>query len=255
MSGPLLADQAIPIELQEVGIEEHLGDSISLDLEFTNDKGETVLLKDYFDGKRPVILNLVYYECPNLCTLLLNGFTKSLKDFEWTPGENYEIISISIDHEEDKWLAQKKKEAYIEKYGRPEAADHWHFLLGSQENIKQIADELGFKFRYDERQDEYAHSSVLFILTPDGKISRYLYGIEFPTRDLRLSLLEAAEGKIGSIVDKLLLFCYHYDPIGKQYAILAVNMMKVAAAVTVIVLSILIVLLFKKYNKKEDPQS
>lgn len=222
--------EKVPVELKDIGIEEHLGDVVSQDIHFSDELGKEVLLGDYFDGIHPVILALVYYNCPNLCHYLLNGFSDSLQKLSWTAGKEFRIITVSIDPTETFQLSQKKKEYYLKKYGKEEqAADisrGWHFLTGTQKNIQQLSDQVGFHFRYDEDRKEYAHSAAIFILTPTGKISRYLYGIQFKPLDLKLSLLEASQGKVGNVVDRFLLFCYHYDPKGRRYAIFAVNLMK-----------------------------
>lgn len=246
------AAEPVPYELQEVRIEEHLGETISLDREFIDESGQTVSLQSFFNGTNPVILNLVYYECPNLCNFLLNGLTKALSQLEWTAGDQFQIVTISIDPAEDATLARQKKETYLHRlYQRPEAADGWHFLTGSEKNIGLLAEELGFYYRYDEEQDQYAHAAAIYILTPGGEISRYLYGIEFNPRDIRLALLEASEGKIGNAVDKLLLFCYHYDPKGRKYSLFALRLMKLGGAIAVLGLGFLIVYLGIRHRRGE----
>jgi len=236
----VFAVESIPPELADVGIDERLGSPISLDSEFKDEHGENVALRKFFDGKHPVILTLVYYECPNLCNFLLNGFTASLKSLAWTPGEPFKIVTLSIDPRETPELATKKKQAYLELYGRSLGPEGWNFLTGSEEKIRKLAREVGFKYKYDEEQKQYAHTAALFVLTPDGKLSRVLYGIEFNPRDLRLALVEAGQGKIGTWVDQFLLFCYHYDPQGKKYALMALNLMKLAGAATVAGIGLLI---------------
>ena len=236
------ADDSIPYELQGVGIEEHLGRNLPLNLEFKDEKGESVSLQRYFDGK-PVLLTLVYYECPNLCNFLLNGLVESLKQMPWTVGNQFNLISLSIDPKEGPDLAEKKKKAYLDSYGRPQAAGGWHFLTGTDAPIKELADAVGFKYKYDPDQKQYAHTAAVFVITPEGKISRYLPGIQFNPRDVKLSLLEATEGKIGNVVDRFLLFCYHYDPKGKKYALMATNLMKLGAGITVIGVAVLLIAL------------
>lgn len=222
---------ATPPELQGVGIFEHLGKDVSInDLHFKDETGAPVALAQYFQSKRPVILNLIYFECPNLCNYLLNGLVKSMKSMEWTPGQQFDIISVSINPLDTAAVGAQKKANYLKEYGRPEAAAGWHFLTGTEGEIKRLADQVGFGFKYDERQKQYAHSAALFVLTPEGKISRYLYGIEFRPQDLKLSLLEASNGKVGTIVDRLLLFCYRYDPASRKYSVYLANVMQTAAA-------------------------
>jgi len=252
MSLPLSSAEKIPYELKKVGIEEHLGDRVSLDLTFINEEGKSVPLKHYIQGNRPVILTLVYYNCPNLCHYLLDGLTASLQELTWSVGEQFDILTISIDPTEDAALAKKKKDFRIKKYGRPESAEGWHFLTGTEKNIRQLADEVGFRYRYDTDQQEYAHTAAIFVLTPNGKISRYLYGVQFKKMDLKLSLMEAGEGKIGNVVDKLLLFCYHYDPKGRKYAIFAMNLMKLGGAVVMVgILALLFVLSWQRKRRKK----
>ena len=232
----LYAAESIPVELKGVGIEEHLGQPISLDASFTNETGETVSLRNYFDGRRPVILTLVYYTCPNICHYLLDGFSQSLQKLSWSVGNQFEVVSVSIHPKETPEQALDKKK-------KMKAPQGWHFLVGKEDQIQKLAQEVGFGYKYDIDQKEYAHSAAIFILTPDGKISRVLYGIQFRSLDLRLSLLEASQGKIGNVVDKLLLFCYHYDPKGRKYSILATKLMSGAGAVTVLGIVLLLIIL------------
>ncbi len=227
------AAEPVPIELQGIGVTEHLSAQVPLNVQFTDEEGKSVALQDFFDGAHPVILALVYYECPNLCHFLLNGFTESLKKMPWTAGEEFTIVTVSINPRENAELARGKRDAHIAAYGRPSAARGWHFLTGNAEAIAALAASVGFQYRFDAAQQQYAHAAVLTVLTPRGIISRYLYGIEFAPRDLKLALVEAGEGKIGTLVDRLLLFCYHYDPKGRVYALYALNLMKGAAALTV----------------------
>ena len=242
---PLWAAEKTPVELENVGIEEHLGEKISLGLSFTTADGKRVPLQTYFTDK-PVILNLVYHNCPNLCHYLLDGFTHSIKNHPFRIGKEFRVLTISIDPAEKSSLALKKQEHYIKMYGRDVLAGEWVFLTGDENDIRQLAREVGFKYRYDFKQKEYAHAAGIFILTPEGKISRTLYGIQFSPRDLRLSILEASQGKIGNVVDKLLLFCYHYDPEARKYAIFAVNLMKVGGAITLLFIVLLLVFLRKR---------
>lgn len=228
------AAEPTPYELRDIGITEALGEQVPLDLSFVNEAGDAVTLSDYVTGARPVILTLVYYECPSLCGLLLNGFTAGLSQLAWTPGAEFDVVTISINPREGPPLATQKKAAYLESYGRPQAATGWHWLTGTEAHIRQLADVLGFHFRYDAETAQYAHAAGIFIVSPTGTISRYLYGIEYRGRDLKLALMEAAQGKIGSFADHLLLYCYRYDPVGKKYALFATNLMKGAAGVMVI---------------------
>lgn len=239
----LKATESIPPELEGIGVLEKLGDSIPLDLVFKDEEGKELKLRDFFQPDKPVILTLVYYACPNLCGFLLNGFVDSLKAFPWNPGKEFTVLTVSIDPTETSDLAKQKKAALLKVYSREGTEKGWHFLTASGDEAKKLAEAVGFKYRYDAEEKQYAHSAAIFVLTPDGKVSRYLYGIQFPVRDLKFSLIEATQGKIGTVVDKLLMFCYHYDPKGKKYALMATNLMKLGGALTVIL--IMAVLLFQ----------
>ena len=226
----------VPAQLKEVGITEHLGDLVSIQsLQFKNEKGEDVKLADYFHKGRPVVLNLVYFECPSLCSLVLNGFVKTLKALEWTPGKEFDVVTLSIDPREGSALAASKKEAYLQVYGRPEAASGWHFLTGKEADIKKLAAEVGFGYKFVPEEQQFAHSAALFALTPEGKVSRYLYGIDFAARDMKLALLEASNGKVGTIVDRFLLFCYRYDSVTHKYSVYLAKLMQAGCAGTVVV--------------------
>lgn len=201
-----------PAELKDIGITEHLGDSVNLDLSFRNEKGEVVPLRTFFQDHRPVVLSLAYYSCPTLCSFHLNGMTEVFKKLSLTMGKDFHYVIVSIDPRENAELAAAKKENYLKAYGRAGADQGWHFLTGEEKHIQELAKTVGFGYRWDEEEQQYAHASAAYVLTPEGKISRYLYGIDFQPQTLRLSLVEAANSQIGTIVDKLTLFCFHYDP-------------------------------------------
>lgn len=242
------AEETVPIELKDVGIKENLGGSIPLDTEFVNEDGKSVPLSSFFENGKPKLLTLVYYQCPSLCNFILNGLLETLIDLEWEIGSHFDILTISIDPLEGSKLAFNKRKSYLKEYGRPHH-DSWHFLTGSEKDIKKVSDSVGFLFKYDERQDEYAHTAAIFVLTPDGKISRYLYGIDYKPQDVKLALLEAADGKIGTLVDRFLLFCYHYDPIGKKYSLFATNILKLAAIVTIVIIAGMLLILSRKKKR------
>lgn len=223
-----------PKQLEEVGITERLDASLPLQLVFSDEQGNEVALGSFFEPNRPVILTLNYYECPMLCTLQLNGLVEALKELDWTPGREFEIVTVSIDPREKPELAKAKKEVYLGLYGRPGASAGWHFLTGTGANIATLADAVGFRYRYDEKTRQFAHAAAAFILTPDGRLSRYLYGIEYSPRTVRLSLVEAAGGRIGSSFDRLLLYCYHYDASQGRYTMAAVNIMRLGGLLTVV---------------------
>jgi protein SCO1/2 len=229
----------VPEELKAVGITEHLGSAVSIgELTFRDEKNQPVRLGEYFKAGKPVLLNLVYFECPSLCSFVLNGLVKSLRGLDWTPGTQFEVITLSIDPTEKAELAAAKKESYIASFGRPESAQGWHFLTGEESQIKKLADQVGFGYRYDKDEKQYAHSAAIFTLTPEGKISRYLYGIEYPSRDLKLSLIEASSGKIGTIMERFMLFCYRYDPKTKKYSVYVTRLLQTGAVATVLALSL-----------------
>jgi protein SCO1/2 len=230
--------EPLPKALEGVGITEHLGARVPLGLEFTAEDGTPVQLSRYFDGKRPVILTLNYYRCPMLCGLLLNGLVDGLKGLSWTPGNQFEVVTLSFDPLETHTLAMLKKESFISEFGRPAAAAGWHFLTGSQANIKALTDAVGFSYRYDEERQQYAHPAGIFLLTPDGRIARVLYGVEFPSRTLKLALTEAGEGKVGSAGDQILLYCFHYDSNAGHYVVAAGNLMRLGGVATVLVVGV-----------------
>jgi len=246
---PLHAQQGLPSELEGVGIVEHLGAQVDLDLTFIAENGYPVPLRSYFHQGRPVLLNLVYYSCPMLCNLLLNEQTRALREIPWTPGEEYEIVTISIDPRETFNLAQKKREVYLGSYGRP--APGWHFLADHQGHSRQLADQIGFHYRYDAAQDQYAHAAAVMILSPDGKISRYLYGIAFRNRDLRLALTEASASRVSLSVNHLLLFCFHYDPRERAYVFFARNIMRAGGVAIVLVLGGFLIGFWRKERRSQ----
>lgn len=239
----LSAESSLPPQLEGVGIEEKLGQQVNLDLTFTNENGYQVPLRSFFHKDKPVLLNLVYYSCPMLCNLVLNGQTAVLRDIPWTPGEEFEIVTISIDPTEMFNLAVHKKQVYLNNYGKP--APGWHFLTDYNGNVKKLAEQVGFQYRYDGKQEQYAHAAAIMFLTPEGKMSRYLYGIRFRTRDVRLALTEASESKLGVTIDKVLLYCFHYDPAARSYVLFATNLMRGGGILTVLILGAILLRLFR----------
>ena len=233
----VLRAEPLPPALEQVGITEQLDAALPLDLRFRDETGADVRLGDYFDGERPVLLSLVYYECPMLCTLVLDGMVRTLGELEWTPGKNFRVITLSIDPEETPELARQKKQSYLAAYGRSEAAGDWQFLTGEPAPIARLADAVGFRYRYLEDSGEFAHPAVLFVLTPDGRLSRYLSGVQHDAATVRLSLVEAAAGRIGSPLDQFLLYCYRYDAASGSYAPVARRIMQVGAATSALVLA------------------
>jgi len=220
---------ALPGALQGVGIDQNLNAQLPLDLTFRDELGRTVPLSTYFRSGKPVLLAPVYYRCPMLCTQILNGLASSLKAVSFNPGQEFEVVAFSFDPKDTVELAAAKKETYLHRYDRPNTANGWHFLTGDAPNIKALMDAVGFHYKYDPATDQYAHASGVMIVTPDGRLSKYFYGVEYAPRDIRLGLVEASLNKIGTPVDQILLFCYHYDPSTGKYGAVAVNTMRIAA--------------------------
>lgn len=228
--------EPLPQELEGIGIVEHLNEPIPLELEFTDDEGRAVRIGDYFHKDRPVLLSVVYYSCPMLCTLVLNGMTEALRELDWTPGKEFELVTVSFDARETHTLARLKKQSYLSEYGRPGAGPGWHFLVGGEGSIRSLTEAIGFKYRWDEEGHQFAHQAAIYVLTPDGKISRYLYGVMFEPRTLRLSLVEAGAGKVGSPFDQIILYCFHYDETSGSYALAARNVMRAGGILSIVVL-------------------
>ncbi len=239
-----------PASLQKIDVQEHLGESIPLDLTFNNHHGEEVTLGEYFNRDRPVLLTLAYYECPMLCTLVLNGIRNVADSVSWIPGEDYQIVTVSIDPRETPELARTKHEVYLKSLDKQVHDDSWVFLTGSGDQSRQLADALGFRYYYVEEKDIYAHPAVSYVLTESGRISRYLYGIDIQKRDLRLALAEGAEKKIGNPVEKVLLYCYQYSPDKEGYVLMAGNVMKLGGALTVVILGTVLGIFWYRERKR-----
>jgi protein SCO1/2 len=223
-----------PPELQGVDVVEHLGQPLPRAAMFRDSDGRIVRLGDYFDGKRPSFLVFAYHTCPMLCSLVLDAAIKSLNGVPWTVGDQFDVVSISIDPRDTPETATRKRDQVTKDYARAKGSPRgFHFLVGDEENIRKVTEAVGFKYRYDARQKQYAHPAAVYLTTPDGRMARYLYGIEYDPNDVRLGLLEASEGRSITTTEKLLLFCYHYDPQGKHYALVAMNVMRLGGAVTV----------------------
>lgn len=235
----------MPIELQEIGYDQRLHERVPADLVFRDSAGKHVRLGEYFGG-RPVILSLAYYECPMLCPLVLDGVLRSLRTLSLDLGRDYTVITVSIDPGETPQLAAATKARMVRAYGRPGAAAGWHFLTGEAAAIRRLSQAVGFRYTYDPAKDQYAHAAGIVVLAPQGTIARYLYGIEFAPRDLRLSLVQAAAGTIGSPVDQLLLLCYQYDPTSGTYTVAIMNVLRLAGIGTALGLGGLMVILFRR---------
>jgi protein SCO1 len=233
-----------PPYLENVGIEQHLDAQVPPDLTFVDDSGHPVKLGDYY-GKKPIILNLVYYTCPMLCGETLAGLTGSMRLVKFDIGKEYEVLTVSFNPHETPEMAAAKKQDYLKRYGRPDAASGWHFLVGSQESINALTKAVGFQYQYDPKINQYAHATAIMVLTPQGRVSRYFYGVDFPPKDLRMGLVEASEDKIGNAVDQVLLYCYHYDPAAGKYGPVIANMLRLGAGVTIVFLGAFLLILFR----------
>ncbi len=244
-----------PAELKSVDVIEHTGDKIPFDLIFTDDHGQRVNIGGYFNQDKPAILILGYYTCPMLCNLVFNGVRDAINDMPLALGRDYTIITVSIDSSETEVVAAAKKKNYLKSLKKEVSDSAWMFLTGSADQSRSLADAIGFKYYYDEKSEQYAHAALITILTPDGTISRYLYGIQFNTRDLRLALVEASEGRIGNTLDKILLYCYHYDPDRRGYTLFAERLMRLGGLITLAFLAVFIgFLFFREKGKKTREQ-
>ena len=251
---PAAEDRAepAPSEIEGVGIDEKLDQPIPLDLAFQNERNQTVHLQDFFTEDKPVILTLVYFQCPMLCNVILEGLVESLNDVSLKAGKDFQIVSVSFNPLETPVIAQAWKQKYLTQYNFP-AENGWHFLTGKKEQIAQLTDAAGFRYKWISARQEYAHAAVVMILTPDGKLSRYLYGVMYDPGTLRLSLVEASEGKIGSTLDRFLLTCYHYDESSGRYAPLAMNIMRLGGFFTLIVLGAVLATFWLREHRRTHP--
>jgi protein SCO1 len=252
MRGPMMngesmgvpASQKLP-GLQFVGIEQHLNAEIPADLAFRDELGNNVKLGDYFAKGRPVILNLGYYQCPMLCGEVLQGLTGSLKVLSFNVGKDFDVVTVSFDPHETPDMAATKKRDIMRRYGRAGADQGWHFLTGPAESINALTRAVGFQFQWDEKTQQYAHATTIVVLTPDRRVSKYFYGVEFPPKDLRLGLVEASQNKIGTFTDQMLLYCYHYDPRTGKYGAIISRIMSIAGGATILFLGAFIFILYR----------
>lgn len=239
-----------PPVLKDVGIDQLLSNQVPLDLEFKDETGKTVKLADYFKDK-PVVLSLVYYDCPQLCNLTLNGLMNVLKTLPMKPGKEFVSLVVSFDPKEQPQLASEKRNTYLQKLADPDASAGWHFLTGDEAAIQALTKSVGFRYVWDPVSKQYAHTSALIVLTPEGKVSRYFYGFEYPPRDVRFGLLDASGGKIGSLADQVILYCYQYDPVRGTYGLVLMRLTRIFAVITIITLVALILFLRHKTKQKE----
>lgn len=255
-SGPssaIVPSNQLPEPLKTVGYDQNLGEQLPLHLAFRDEAGRPVKLGDYF-GRRPVVMVFAYYECPMLCDLVLQGVIGSLKTLSFDAGEQYDVVVVSIDPKETPKLAAETRRQTLSRYGRSGTEAGWHFLTGGQDAILELTQAAGFRYYYDKQRDEYAHAAGMMVLTSGGKISRYLFGLDYAPRDVRLALIESAEGRIGNLADQILLYCFHYDPVYGKYSAMTMNILRLAAAATVLGLGLLIVLLKRRERVRVEPR-
>ena len=242
----------MPELLQEVGLDQKLNTQVPLGLKFKDEDGRVVTLGDYF-GKRPVILTLNYFECPMLCTEVLNGLVSALGVMNFSIGKEFDVVTVSFDPRDTPERARRKKAAYLGRYKRPGSESGWHFLTGSDHEIAALTRAVGFRYAYNAKAGQFAHASGVMVATPEGRLSHYFYGIEYGPRDLRLAIVEASEGKIGSAVDALLLYCYHYDPMTGRYGIYVMRTLRVAGVATVLAIGTFIVVMVRREKSQQNP--
>jgi protein SCO1 len=243
-AGP--SSQVDPASLKDIGIDQHLDQQIPLDLQFKDESGRSVRLAEYFKKGRPVILTMVYYQCPMLCSEVLTGLNSAMQVMKFTAGNEYEVVTVSVDPRDTPEMATQKKASYLKEYNRPGAEDGWHFLTGDQENVAKLAKIVGWKYRWDPKMNQFIHAAGIMLVTPQGKLAQYYYGIEYSPKDLRLGLIEASQDKIGNLVDRVELYCYHYDPHTGKYGAVIANMLRIGGAATVLLLGGFIVLMFRR---------
>jgi protein SCO1 len=248
-SSAIAQQVSTPPILSKVGITQNLNARIPPDLMFRDETGKSVRIGDFF-GQKPIVLSLVYFDCPALCTEVLNGELRTMKAISLDLGKDFDAVTVSFEPKDTPALARAKRDVYAGQYGRPEAADHWHFLTGEQQSIDALTNVVGFHYAYDSSIRQYAHAAAILVLTPDGRIDRYFYGVIYPARDVRLGLVEASEGKIGTLTDHALLYCYQYDPMTGKYGVVVMNVLRAAGGLTVLLLGIFMTMMFLRERKR-----
>ena len=243
IKGPREIAPPPPAVLSEVGIDQRLDQQIPLDLSFKDETGRPVRLAEYF-GQKPVILTLVYYDCPMLCTEVLNGLTSTLRILKFDAGKEFNVVTVSFDPRETPELAAAKKKTYLARYGRNGAEQGWRFLTGDQANIRALTQAVGFRYAWDQGSQQFAHTTAIMVLTPQGKLTQYYYGVEYSPKDLRFGLIQASRNKIGTVVDQVLLYCYHYDPRTGKYGAVISNVLKISGVATIVILGGFLALMF-----------
>lgn len=250
-----LVGQERPKEIEGVGIKEHLGQQIDLSLPFKDENGQDVTLANYINGQKPVIISPVYYNCPGLCNFHLNGLTEALQGVDWNPGDKFEVVAISFDAKETPDLAKNKKNNYMKVYNRAGTEQGWHFLTASEDVVKKFTQNVGFDFKWNENSKEWSHASAAIVVSPDGKISRYLPGIVFEPKNVKLALTEAGQGKVGNLIDSLILYCFQYNPHKSAYTLAAFKLMKVGGLLMVLVLAFWLLPVWIRSVRAEEPRS
>ena len=251
---PGIISTALPAALREIGFDQNIDQRVPLETTFRDEAGAVVRLGDYF-GKRPVVLLFAYYDCPMLCTQVINGLSSALGVMSLNPGQDFEIVTVSFNPRDTPASATAKKTVYLERYRRPGAAAGWHFLTGDQPQIDRLTKAAGFRYAWDAESKQYAHPSGVIVLTPDGRLSKYLFGIEYGPRDLRLAIVEASAGKIGTPVDALLLYCYHYDPMTGKYGLVIMRAVRMAGAATVLAIGAFIIVMVRRERQPKNLKS
>ena len=242
-----------PGPLVNVGIEQHLGTSLPLDATFTDDSGRRVMLGDYF-GRKPIVLAFVYYACPMLCTQVMNGLSSALKVMPFTAGEDYEVVLVSFDPRDTPATAAEKKRAHLEYWSAEKDAASWHLLSGDEATIRRVTSAAGFSYQWDERTGQFAHVSGILVATPQGRLSRYFYGVEYSPKELRLAMVESGEGRVGSAIDELLLYCFHYDPEAGRYGLMVMNLVRLGGVMTVLGIGGFILIMRRRDARLPSPR-
>jgi len=240
-SGGIVASN-VPAKIEHVTFKQRLGEQLPLDAKFKDESGRDVVLGDYF-GKKPVVLAFVYFQCPMLCPLVMNGISSALKVVPFTAGKEFDVVLVSFDHRDTPEAANAKKRAHLAHWAVPETADGWHFLTGAEEDIQRVTSAAGFTYQWDEETQQFAHVSGVLVTTPDGRLSRYFYGVEFSPKDLRLAFVDSSQGRLGSVVEELLLYCFHYDPSSGKYGAAFMNILRLGGVLTVGLIAGFIVLM------------
>jgi protein SCO1/2 len=251
LAAPGAAASTMPTALQEIGFDQNLDQQLPLDATFRDEEGNAVTLGSFY-GQKPVLLAFVYYTCPMLCTQVLNAMTATISTLSLDAGKDFDVVLVSIDPRETPAQAAAKKAEYLHRYKRPGAESGWHFLTGEEPQIKRVTKAAGFRYAWDEQTQQYAHPTGIIVTTPDGRPARYLFGIEYGPRDVRMALIEASEGKIGTLVDNLLLYCYHYDPMTGRYGVYVMRALRIAAVATVVLLGTFIVVMVRRDQSRQN---